>query len=168
MNQTEKWISWLTSNDERKWKKATLALGDLSCDSDVDVPSLISALDSEVDDVVFWCIGALGALGERSVDAIDKLIELTDSECLGVKQASISSLSRIGPDNVELNHFLVRKLSDSDDLFVCDVLRAFIAMNTVGDDEIETIKRCLTHSSSHVAFQAEVTLRNIMLTTKDA
>lgn len=168
MNQTQKWISWITSSDKKKWKKATLSLGGLSYDSDVDVPSLTSALDSDVDDVIFWCVGALGSLGDRSVDAIDRLIVLTESEYLGIRQASIDALSRIAPDRTDLNDLFVRKLSDSSEFVVCDVLSAFIKMNTVGENEINAIKQCLTHSSEHVAFQAEVALRNIMLNSRNS
>jgi hypothetical protein len=168
VNQTHKWISWITSGDKKKWKEATLALGGLSYDSDVDITSLISALDSDVDDVVFWCVGALGSLGDRSVDAIDRLIVLTDSEYLGVRQASIYALSRIAPNRADLNDIFVRKLSDSSEFVVCDVLSAFIKMNTVGKKEINAIKQCLTHPSEHVAFQAEVALRNIMINSRDA
>jgi HEAT repeat protein len=124
VNQTQKWISWITSSDKKKWKKATLALGGLSYDSDVDVPCLISALDSDVDDVVFWCVGALGSLGDRSIDAIDRLIALTDSEYLGVRQASIYALSKIAPDRTDLNDLFVRKLSDPSEFVVCSLLCA--------------------------------------------
>jgi len=168
MNQTQKWISWITSSDKKKWKKATLALGGLSYDSEVDIPSLVTALDSDDDDVVFWCVGALGSLGNRSENAIDRLIILTDSDYFGIRQASIYALSRIAPDKSELNDIFIRKLSDSSEFVVRDVLSAFIRMNTVGDTEINAIKQCLTHSSDHVVFKAEVAIRNIMFKRKNA
>lgn len=168
MNQTQTWISWLTSSNEKQWKEATLALGGLSSDSDVDIPSLVAALDSDVDDVVFWCVGALGSLGKRSEAAIGKLIELTDSPYLGVRQSSIRALSRIGPDRADLGNVFVRKLEDDSEFVVCDALSAFIQMNNVGTLEIDAIKKCLTSPSKHVAFQAEVALRNIMLNNKNA
>ncbi|WP_143507358.1 HEAT repeat domain-containing protein [Pseudomonas sediminis] len=163
MNQTQKWIHWITSNDESERQSANLALGSLSYDADVDIPSLIDALGSENDDVVFWCLGALGSLGERSINAVAKIINLTDSNNLGVRQASIYALSRINKNSAELNSVFVKKLSDSSEFVVCDALSALARMNTVGPAEIDAIKICLTSKSEHVAFQAEVALRNIML-----
>lgn len=168
MNQTQTWISWLTSSNEKQWKEATLALGGLSPDSDVDIPSLVAALDSDLDDVVFWSIGALGSLGKRSECAIDKLMVLTDSTYLGVRQSSIRALSRITPDRADISNVFLKKLEDESEFVVCDVLSAFIEMNCVGPLEIEAIKKCLTSPSKHVAFQAEVTLRNIMLNSENA
>ena len=168
MNQTQKWIHWITSNDESERQSATLALGGLSYDADVDIPSLIDALESENDDVVFWCVGALGSLGERSINAVAKIIKLTDSNNLGVRQASIYALSRINKNSAELNNVFVKKLSDSSEFVVCDALSALARMNTVGPAEIDAIKVCLTSKSEHVAFQAEVALRNIMLNSGNA
>jgi hypothetical protein len=168
MNQTQTWISWITSGDKRKWKEATLALGGLSSESDVDIPSLIDALDSEVDDVVFWCVGALGALGSRSVGAIEKLIQRTDHSFPAIRQASMYALSRIAPNRIELNSTFVRKLSDSSEFVVCDALSTLIRMDSVGNTEIDAIKGCLVSPSQHVAFQAEVALRNIILNSENA
>lgn len=168
MNQTQKWIHWITSNNESERQSATLALGGLSCDADVDIPSLIDALESENDDVVFWCVGALGSLGERSINAVAKIIKLTDSNNLGVRQASIYALSRINKNSAELNNVFVKKLSDSSEFVVCDALSALARMNTVGSAEIDAIKFCLTSKNEHVAFQAEVALRNIMLNSGNA
>lgn len=168
MNQTQKWIHWITSDNESERQSATLALGGLSYDADVDIPSLIDALGSENDDVVFWCVGALGSLGERSINAVAKIIKLTDSNNLGVRQASIYALSRINKNSAELNNVFVKKLSDSSEFVVCDALSALARMNTVGPAEIDAIKVCLTSKSEHVSFQAEVALRNIMLNSGNA
>jgi HEAT repeat protein len=168
MNQTKKWIRWLTSNDESERKLATLALGSLNCSSDVDIPSLIEALESENDEIIFWCVGALGSLGERSINAVERIIKFTESNNLGVQQASIYALSRIDKNSTKLNDVFVGKLSDSSEFVVCDALSALTRMNTVGPAEIEAIKLCLTSKSKHVAFQAEVALRNIMLNSGDA
>lgn len=168
MNQTQKWIHWITSNNESERQSATLALGGLSYDADVDIPSLIDGLGSENDDVVFWCVGALGSLGERSINAVAKIIKLTDSNNLGVRQASIYALSRINKNSAELNNVFVKKLSDSSEFVVCDALSALARMNTVGPAVIDAIKVCLTSKSEHVAFQAEVALRNIMLNSGNA
>jgi vesicle coat complex subunit len=48
------------------------------------------------------------------------------------------------------------------------VLSAFIKMNNIGENEINAIKQCLTHPGKHVAFQAQVALRNIMINARDA
>ena len=175
MNQTQKWIHWITSDNESERQSATLALGGLSYDADVDIPSLIDALGSENDDVVFWCVGALGSLGERSINAVAKIIKLTDSNNLGVRQASIYALSRINKNSAELNNVFdsgvetfSTLLSDSSEFVVCDALSALARMNTVGPAEIDAIKVCLTSKSEHVSFQAEVALRNIMLNSGNA
>ncbi|XKY24672.1 hypothetical protein JQR86_22050 (plasmid) [Pseudomonas sp. JZ134] len=143
-------------------------MASLSHDADVDIPSLIDALESENGDVLFWCVGALGSLGKRSICAVDKLIKLTENNSLGVRQASISALSRIDKNSTELNSVFAKKLSDSSEFVVCDALSALAQMNTVGPVEIDAIKACLTSKSEHVAFQAEVALRNIMLNSANA
>jgi HEAT repeat protein len=103
MNQTQKWIHWITTNDKSKRQTATLALGGLSDDADVDTPSLIAALEPENEDIVFWCLVALGPPGERSIKAVENIIKLTDSNNFGIRQGSIYALSRISKSSVELN-----------------------------------------------------------------
>jgi HEAT repeat protein len=168
MNKTQEWISWITSADEKKWKEATLALGGLHPDSEVDIDALIEALGSGNKDVVFWCIGALAALESRSMKAIDKLILLTDHGYLAVRQASICALPRIAPERKDLTKVLVKKLTDNNEFVVCDTLSSLIDMKSVEASDVEAVKDCLTHPSQHVSFQAEVTLRNLLLKEQNA
>ncbi|WNZ57364.1 HEAT repeat domain-containing protein [Microbulbifer sp. MKSA007] len=166
MNQTEQWIYWLTRGNQKQKKEATLALGGLNTDSEVDVVALTSALETENEKILFWVIGALGALCSRSNQATERIIELCNHPYLAVRQSAVMALSKISPSDPRINKILISKLEDENEFVRCNVLSSFIAMDFVGDEEIDAIKKMLTDKSKFVVEKAEVTLRNIKIRGK--
>ena len=160
----EEWLAWLTGKDERKWHRATLILGGLSPENEVDTTPLVKALASENRDVVFWSTVGLGRLGARASGAICELSHLAiNHHQFGVRQAAVRALSKIGPSDRQAKSAVLAALDDPNPFVRQSALQALIDFKELSKRELSRIEAMEVDPDRAVSNWAVSALRNIQL-----
>lgn len=160
---SEDWLAWLTSGDQRLRKKATLILGGLTPKSQVQLQPLISALESPVDDVVFWSVCAFRCLRSRARPALPKLLDLTNHPFLGIRQSAIPAVVAVAPRDPRVKSAVLRCLSDPHPSVRYQALQALISVPDLSPEDLSQIASMAKDSDRHVARWSEIALNNIAL-----
>jgi hypothetical protein len=143
--------------------RATLVLGGLEPDADIDVAELIKGLDSPDDDVVFWAEIGLSRLRERSAAAIPRLITLVQREPLFIRQTAVDALARVGPRDPAARAAFFAVLRHPDPDMRRDALRRSVDLPDHTAEELQAIASLENDPVPGVASSSKAALRNIEL-----
>jgi len=158
----EDWIVWLTSSDERKWKKARLTMGGLEPTDDVPVDPLINALQSEQDEIVFWCAIALERLQHRASSALPALVQIASNHRqFGIRETAVWALAKIDPADQSVKMAIFDALKDSSSSVRRAALQASIDIYDLSDNDLTHIQAMSSDADEDVARWSEIALRNI-------
>ena len=166
LSETEQWLAWLISSDERKWKRATFKLGGLKYSDRVDLVPLITALKSKNVDQVFWSLIALGCLCCRAKRAIPDVIPLVTHRRIGVREAAIDTLSRIGRNDLAAKRAILSSLGDRSPSVRREALQVLINMRNLVAADLVSIRALGADPDEAVASWSEIALRNIELSQR--
>jgi HEAT repeat protein len=162
----EKWLSWLQYGNHSERKEATLILGGLKPSDPVRLSPLVQALESEDDNLIFWCVIALGRLRSRARRAVPRLLPLLERSAFGIRQAVVLTLSKIAPNDERVKGAILGALKDPSPLVRRQALQAAIVIPHLTKGELRSIRSMENDLDEAVARWSEVALRNIRLRQK--
>ncbi|HYC72078.1 MAG TPA: HEAT repeat domain-containing protein [Opitutaceae bacterium] len=156
-------LTSVASRNDNRRRRATLVLGGLKLDADIDVPTLIGGLDSKNDDVVFWSEIALARLGERAAAAIPRLLRLLDRDPLFVRQAAVDALARVGPRDRAARAGVFGTFRHKDPDMRCEALQKCIDLPHPTAKELAAVAAMAKDPDPQVAKWRETALRNLQV-----
>jgi len=157
----ESWIAALTGPSERAWKHATLTMGGLQPEHEVDPAPFIRALDSDNDEVVFWSVTALGRLRRRAQSAVPRLIEAATHSLIAVREAVIVALVRIAPADVPAKRAIFARFRDRSPIVRSEALRAVTDLRGLEPADFRKVRGRLRDRNADVRDDARTTIDNI-------
>jgi HEAT repeat protein len=163
---TRQWISWLTSGNASERKRATFELGNLKTTDNASVTALVEALMSENDNVTFWVVVALGRLRSRSRKSVPLLIELLAHKKRAIRQATVSALSAVAPNDDRVKQALFACFKDKSPFVRRQALQAVIEVKNLTRNDLTLIGAMKNDVDESVARWSEIALRNIRLRAK--
>jgi HEAT repeat protein len=158
------WLRWLDSDDPDLRKEATLVVGGIDAADNVPVEPLIDGLRSNSERTVFWAAIALGRMGEQARRAVPMLREIVaEYYQFGTRQAALTALGRIAPDDREAKHSVLAAFADLSPFVRREALQAMIQFHNLDPGDLAKIKEMESDSDEAVASWSEIALRNIRL-----
>lgn len=160
-------ISDLVSSDQGRRERARQIIGNLECNTPVDVSVFVAALEEPNHEVVFWSIIALQHLGERGSEAIPMLLRLIRHDQLFLRQCAVNALGRVGPADKRAKEGVLSCLADPSPFMRREALQACIQLRALSTDDLAAIAGMAADSSEEVARWSEIALRNLRIRAQE-
>jgi HEAT repeat protein len=156
------WLRWLTEGDEVARKRAQMLLGGLESE-DIDDPApLFEGLQAQDDDVIFWCLIALGRIREVGAAAAPRIREIvTGHDAFGTRQAALQALVKVAPVDPATRSAVLSCLEDDSPFVRREALQCMIAVASVADGDLDTIGALAKDTDPTVARWSEIAIRTI-------
>ncbi len=159
----EKLMADIASNDSKVRWRASMVLGGLKPETEIDMAVVIAALESTNDTVVFWAEIALRRLGERGSAAIPQLIRLVDRPELFICQSALEALVAAGPRDPRARSAVYGAFRHPEPAMRRQALQSCIYFPDHTADELALITGMSSDPDRHVTSWSETALRNIRL-----
>ena len=130
------------------------------------IEPVLKDLRSSDSDRAFRAVYELTRFGDRAREAISDLERLAGSSEVFLRQAALSTLAKIAPDDPRAKAVILNALEDSSPSVRREALQALISIENLTASELARIKEMENDSDSYVASWAETALRNIQLNTR--
>jgi HEAT repeat protein len=153
------WLRALESPDAALRKEASLWLGGLSPNEDVEVAPLAEALNSMNETVSFWAAIALGCLGSRAGQAVAPLSATAQHHsAFGVRQACIAALGKVALLDDVARSSIFRALSDPSPFVQREALQGIATLKVLGHGERKLVADLESDPDEAVSEWAKIAL----------
>lgn len=136
-----KWLHDLAHGDEDVRHRATLAIGSLLSHGPIDCNAFLAGLSSAEEKIVYWSIIALGRVKSQAEPALPALASLARTHvAFGVRQAAISALRQISPNDSSTRSATFQALHDKNPFVRREALQSIAALRALTATELDSVR----------------------------